>query len=126
MKKTLKLHNPIMINNEEVTELSYDTNEITAAMFSEADARKKMAAGNKNVALVPSAEFDYSFHLYLFIAAVVAVNPGYDFADVERIHGLDVVEAMGIGRGFMLKSEASSQGSSDEQSEATPAHTTQA
>ena len=64
MKSTLKLTNPIMINNEKVSELTYDTNEITAAMFSEAEARKKIAAGTKNVSITPTAEFDFSFHLY--------------------------------------------------------------
>ena len=126
MKNTLKLTNPIMINNEKVAELTYDTNEITAALFAEAETRKKIAAGSRNVAIVPAAEFDFSLHLYLFFAAVVAVNPGYDFADVERIHGCDVVEAMAIGRDFILKSEKSKGSTSDEQSETTPKPSTQA
>lgn len=125
MKETLKLKNPIMINNSSVSELTYDTNEITAAMFSEAEARKNVAA-NKNVAIVPAAEFDFSLHLYLFFAAVVAVNPGYDFADVERIHGADVVKAMAIGRDFILGSEKSEGSKSDEPSEPTVKPSTQA
>lgn len=126
MKNTLKLTNPIMINNEKVAELTYDTNEITAAMFSEAEARKKIAAGTKNVSITPTAEFDFSFHLYLGLAAVVAVNPDYDFTDVERVHGRDTVELMAIGRDFILKSERSEGSTSDEQSENTPKPSTQA
>lgn len=126
MKKILKLSNPIMINNVQVAELAYDTNEITAALFSEAETRKKIAAGSRNVAIVPAAEFDFSLHLYLFFAAVVAVNPGYDFSDVERIHGKDVIEAMTIGRDFILGSEKSAESTSDEQSENTAELSTQA
>lgn len=119
-KETLKLVNPIMIDNKQVGELTYDANEITATLFAEADARRKIAAGRKNVTIVPSAEFDYSLHLYLGFAAVIAVNPGYDFSDLERVHGRDVVEAMEIGRGFILVSEKSKGSSSDEQSETIP------
>lgn len=126
MKKTLVLRHPIMIDNQEVSELTYDTEEITAALFSEAETRKKMAAGTKNVAIVPAAEFDFSLHLYLFFAAVVAVNPQYAFADVERIHGRDVVEAMKIGRDFIMPSDKSKADSSDVQSETTPEPSTQA
>lgn len=125
MKKTLKLSNPIMINNAQVEELTYDTNEITAALFSEAESRKNVAA-NKNVAIIPAAEFDFSLHLYLFFAAAVAANPGYSFEDVERIHGRDVVEAMAIGRDFILGSEGSKGKTSGEQSETTPKPSTQA
>ena len=118
-KQTMNLINPIMIDNNQVGELTYDSNEITATLFAEADARRKIAAGRKNVTIVPSAEFDYSLHLYLGFAAVIAVNPAYDFTDLERIHGRDVVEAMTIGRDFILASEKSKESSSDEQSETT-------
>lgn len=120
MKETLVLKHPIMINNEKVCELSYDTEEITPALFSEAEARKRIAAGNRNVTIIPAAEFDFSLHLYLFFAAVVAVNPQYDFADVERIHGADLREAMTIGRDFILGSGESKENKSEGQSATTP------
>lgn len=125
MKNTLALKNPIMIDNQEVKELTYDVEEITPALFSEAEARKKMAAGTKNVAITPAVEFDFSLHLYLFFAAVVAVNPQYAFEDVARIHGRDLMEAMQVGRDFILPSGKSKGGSSDEQSEIIPEPTTQ-
>lgn len=120
MKNTLVLKNPIMIDNEEVKELTYDTEKITPALFSEAEARKKMAAGSKNVAITPAAELDFSFHVYLFFAAVVAENPQYAFEDAERIHGFDLVEAMKVGRDFILPPDASKGGKSGEGSETTP------
>ena len=40
-KKTLKLGEPITINGKQVSELTYDPMEITAAQFSEACARSR-------------------------------------------------------------------------------------
>lgn len=126
MKGTIKLGNPIMINNKMVDELPYDTDEITGLHFAEADAKRRMAAGSKNVSIAPAAEFDYSMHLYLGFAAVVAANPAYDFADLERVHGRDVVEIMQVGRNFILKSDKSETDSSDEPTANMPVPSTQA
>ena len=118
MKKSLKLKNPIMINNEPVSELTYDTNEITAVLFAEAEARQRKAAGT--AVATPVAEAAFSLHLYLGFAAVISVNPQYDFTDLERIHGVDALELMGVGRNFILKLEKSEEGGSDKQSETIP------
>lgn len=127
MKETLKLKNPIKINGADVAELTYDTNEITAQLFAEAESRRKVAAGSSSArTIVPAAEFDFGLHLYLGFASVIAVNPQYDFNDLERLHGRDVVEVMNIGRNFMLLSESSEENGSDEQSETMPEPTTPA
>lgn len=123
----LTLTNPIMINGEKVKEMSYDTNEIDGILFATAEAKKKAAAGMKNVSISAAAEFDFGLHLYLGYAAIIAVNPKYDFTDLERIKGHDVMEVMKIGRNFMLKSDEGSQESvSDEPTETTPESTTPA
>ena len=72
--------------------------------------------------------FDLSLHLYLGFAAIVAVNPSYDFSDLERIKGRDVVEVMTIGRNFMLASGEKTQTGDDsgEPTETTPESTTPA
>lgn len=44
MKGTLTLKNPILINNKTISEMTYDSNEITGALFSEAEAMRKRAA----------------------------------------------------------------------------------
>ena len=121
MKNILKLKNHITINGTTVSELSYDSEEISAAKFAEADVKRKIAAGMKNISISPAAEFDTGLHLYLGFAAILAINPEYDFSDVERIHGVDLIDVMGIGRNFILKSEetASPSSNSDEQSEPT-------
>lgn len=127
MKDTLKLRNPIMINGEKIAQVTYDSNEIDGILFATAESKRKAAAGMKNTSITPAAEFDFGLHLYLGFAAIVAVNPSYDFSDVERIKGRDVVEVMAIGRNFMLASDQAQQESdSDEPTETTPESTTQA
>lgn len=127
MKETLKLKNPILINGEKITEVTYDSNEIDGILFATAESKRKAAAGMKNTTITPAAEFDFGLHLYLGFAAIVAVNPSYDFGDVERIKGHDVVEVMAIGRNFMLSSGQEQQESdSDGPTETTPESTTQA
>ena len=125
--KTLKLRNPIKIDGKEVTEVTYDANEIDGILFATAESKRKNAAGMKNTTITPAAEFDFGLHLYLGFAAIVAVNPSYDFSDVERIKGHDVVEVMAIGRNFMLMSEqAQQENDSDEPTETMPESTTRA
>ena len=126
-KNTLTLKNPIMINGEKIKELTYDINEIDSVLFATAETKKKAAAGMKNMMIAPAAEFDFGLHLYLGYAAIIAVNPSYDFSDLERIKGADVVEVMKLGRNFMLASDQASQESdSDEPTETTPESTTPA
>ena len=126
MKGIINLVNPIPVNGKNVTQLQYNTEEITGQLFCEADAKRRIAAGTKNVSIAPAAEFDYGLHLYLGFAACIAATPEMDFADLERIHGADVVEIMAVGRNFILKSEGSAQSNSDEPTETTVAPTTQA
>lgn len=127
MKDTLKLINPIMIDGKQVAEVTYDSNEIDGILFATAESKRKAAAGLKNTSIAPAAEFDFSLHLYLGFAAIIAVNPSYDFSDVERIKGGDVKKVMAIGRNFMLASEKEQQQSdSEKHTETTDESTTQA
>ena len=126
MKGTIKLKTPITVNGQKVAELAYDTEEITADLFSAADAHRRIAAGKRNVTIVPTAELDFALHPYLGYAAVIAVNPQYDFSDLERVKGSDMLTVMEIGRNFILRSDASTQETSDEPSETTAAPTTAA
>jgi len=124
VKGSIKLINHITVNGKEVGEVSYDTNEITAVDFVTAESKRKSAAGIKNTSIAPAAEFDFGLHLYLGFAAVTAVNPDIDLSDLERIKGRDIVEVMGVGRNFILRSEESQASGSVELSETTPESST--
>ena len=125
--KELKLTNPIKINGEVVEKVTYDANEIDGILFATAEAKRKEATGTKRSNIAYAVELDFGLHLYMGFAAIVAVNPQYDFADVERIKGRDVMEVMAIGRNFILKSEMDApQNASDALTEITPECTTQA
>lgn len=105
MDNKLTLKNPITVDGKEVAEVTYDTSAITGALFTEASIRFRTAGGSKNVSTTPVMEFDYAFHLYLGYAAIIAANSTFDWSDLERIHGIDVVYVTEIGRNFILKSE---------------------
>lgn len=127
MKEILKLKNPIMIDGKEVAEVSYDSNEIDGILFATAESKRKAATGTSSKSVAQMAEFDYSLHLYMGYAAIIAVNPTFDFSDVERIKGRDAVEVMAIGRNFILKSEeAQPENDSDVPTEITHESTTRA
>ncbi len=119
MKETLKLKNPILINGKTVSELSYDIDEITGELFAEADSKKMAASGSKSGNLSGAAELDYSFQLYLGYAAILAVNPEYDWSDLARIKGHDNMKVMRIGRAFIVGSAASEEDDSEEPTETT-------
>ncbi|MBP3590568.1 MAG: hypothetical protein J6J61_08330 [Muribaculaceae bacterium] len=127
VKDTLPLRKPIMIDGQSVSAVTYDSDEIDGILFATAESKRKAAAGMKNTSISPAAEFDFGLHLYLGFAAIVAANPSYDFSDVERIKGRDVVEVMAIGRNFILASEKEqTESDSGEPTETTPESTTPA
>lgn len=122
----ITLSKPVLINGVEVKEMTYDTDEIDSALYTQAEARKMKASGMKNGNLAGAVELDYSLHLYIGFAAVIAINPAYTFEDMERIKGKSLREFSRIGRGFFIASGNLEADSSDEQSETTPEPTTPA
>lgn len=102
---TLKLKNPIKINGKEVKELTYDVNEITAEAFVEAETRKFNASSKKGLN-ASAIEMDYSMHLELGFAAIVAVNPEIDYNDLNRLKGPDLIAVARVGRNFIMPSAA--------------------
>lgn len=122
----ITLSKPVLINGVEVKEMTYDTDEISGALYAQAESAKMKASCSKGGNLAGAVELDYSLHLYIGFAAVIAVNPAYTFEDMERIKGRSLREFTRIGRGFFIASGDSEADSSDEQSETTPEPTTQA
>lgn len=127
MTNTLVLDNPILINNVEVSELTYDATQITAEQFSVACA-KSAALDKARAVTFKAKENDYALHLYLGMMAVIAVNPQYTVEDLERVKGFDVLDLTNIGTFFIMRRSAvpSEQSNSDEQSEDTADSSTQA
>lgn len=123
---TITLTKPVLINGAQVTEMNYDADEIDAELYAQAESHKMKASGSKGGNLAGAVELDYSLHLYLGFAAVIAVNPSYTFEDMERIKGKSLREFSKIGRGFFIGSGSSEDDSSDEQSETTPEPSTPA
>lgn len=101
--ETLKLRNPIKINGKEVKKLTYDVNEITVEAFIEAELRK-FNAGSKKGVNAAAMEMDYSMHLQLGFAAIVAVNADIDYSDLNRLKGYDLISVARIGRSFTTPS----------------------
>ena len=126
-KNTLVLDNPITINGQVVKELTYDPQEITADLFNIACAKSSSLQKTQSVTL-KLKENDHALHMYLGMMAIIAVNPGIDVTDLERIKGFDVLSLTNIGAFFTLRREAavSEESSSEEQSENTANTSTQA
>lgn len=114
MKETLKLRKPLTINGKKVKELTYDADEITILEYKEAN--------NRTMSFDMSlAESDYNLHLQIGFAAIIAVNPNIDIADLERMKGQDLYKVSIIGRNFITEALADfAKDSSDEPSETTP------
>lgn len=130
MKKTFELRKPIMINNKEVKELTYDFDEITCDDFTMASAyadSKGFRANQNGRPSMAVIEQNANIHMYIGMMAIIAVNRDIDITDLERIKGYDLVAIAGIGRNFILgkSEEPSSQSDSEKQSEATLESTTQ-
>lgn len=129
MKETFELRKPIMINNKEVKELTYDFEEIDCNAFAlactYADAKSLVATqqGRPSAAIM---EQNSNMHMYLAMMAILAINPAYDITDLERVKGYDIIALTSLGRNFIAgRSEAPlNQNSSEELSEATPGSTT--
>ena len=122
MEGTIKLSKSILVDGKNVTELNYNLDEITPALFAEAEAMKNKESGASRFqgGAAGTMELDYSFHLYLGAAAVIAANPEWTFDDVLRVKGQDIYKLMGIGRSFMMPSEDSQEDTSEEPSETIP------
>lgn len=91
----LKLSKPIMINGEEVTELPYDFENMTAK--DKIEAGKEMKAAG---VIMTVAEVDPDYHFYLFAKAVNKANPAITTQDVMRLSIKDADRGAALARNF--------------------------
>lgn len=119
--QTLKLIHPLLVNGQELTELTYNAQEITAMQFTEAASRSAALSKKNTSVTLKFRENDYSLHLYLGFMAIIAVNPQIDISDLERIKGTDILNISDIGQTFTLRiaGARSEENNSAEQSENT-------
>ena len=127
MKKTVKLDQPIMINGVPRQEFSYDMEEITADMFIEC-CRRAVLNDRSGQFSLKQKETDYVLHMYLGMAAIIAVNPEISFEDFERVKGFDTLKFTDIGWLFILRQSGahSTENNSDVPSEITAEFSTPA
>lgn len=127
MKKTLILDIPVLINGKERKEFDHDAQEINTELFLEACRRAEEANYSKVVSF-KQKENETILHMYLGMAAVIAVNPDISFEDLSRVKGFDILKFADIGWFFILRTseEASKENNSDGRSENTAEHSTPA
>lgn len=124
-KGTIKLVHPITINGKQVSQLTYNTDEIDGNLFMEAETQSKIASNYKG-GMAP-IELNNGLHLYLGYAAIIAVNRDVDWNDLNRLKGRDLITIMQVGRSFTVVSEdESAENSSGEPTETTQESTTPA
>lgn len=115
------LSKPILINGNEVKELTYSVEDIGVEQFLEADAKAAGKAAALSQGSLRVAETDTSLQLYLGMMAILAVNHDIDITDLERITGSDMMLFIRVGRTFTSRSaeeeaEPESPGSEGKQS----------
>ncbi|MDE5756978.1 MAG: hypothetical protein K2H85_00045 [Allobaculum sp.] len=89
-KGTLKLKKPIEINGKEIYSLSFDSEQIDLDLMSQAEAQARQKRPPNDTSLMTLGETDYTYHLFLGMAAVIAVNPWIDWEDLKRVKGNDL------------------------------------
>lgn len=128
MEHTLKLKEGIKINGELVHELKYDVAKIDANLFARADTLRQQRLDPTNPTATMGMEVDYTMHMYLGFAAILAANENekMDFIDLERMKGPDLVSVVNIGRVFTYGLAESPTNSSENSQENTQEPSTQA
>ena len=98
MPKILKLTKPIPLDGQEVRELPYDFDALTAADIHETS--RYLKANGVAVPLSPAVDVD--FQLGLFARAVGAAEQDFHFADALRLSALDAMTAATLTQIFFL------------------------
>ena len=93
--ETLKLRKPIMVDGEEIKEIPYDFENMTAK--DKINASKKMKTSGTMISV---EELDSDYHLYLFAEAATKANSKIDISDIMRISAKDAHKASSAARSF--------------------------
>ncbi len=115
--KTLRLRNPLLINGEKRTELTYDIEELTVENLANAENYKVKLGGNGLTS--GFAQADYLLHVCLGMQAIIVVNKDITEDDLKRLKKFDVAQLATIGMDFFLDPEESEQNISEKPQEVT-------
>lgn len=99
MEKIFELKKPIMINGKKYEKLSYDFDEVTVEGLMDAMDEFPLPATVVNYPVNPK------YDLAIAMAAIIAVNPGFDYNDLRRIKGIDSFNLQTLGLNFILYPE---------------------
>ena len=124
---TIKLKKPILIEGKEISELTYDVEEIDFELQAKAEAQAKaqMQKSSKGISF-SLVENDYTYHYFLGLAAIIGVNPFYEWEELKRIKGSDMRKISAVGRQFFFGADEPEESSSEKPQEPTPDTSTQA
>lgn len=100
MQEKITLLKPIKVNGNEVRELSFDIDNVSAEQFLEADARASTGLAAKGIQNMNLAEFNSALHFYLGCFAIISCNANIDITDLQRIAGRDINKVRRIGQRF--------------------------
>lgn len=89
----------LMVNGQEVTEITLDFDGITTEDFCAAAGEASVKAAEAGGVSVGS-EFDAGFHVAIALRAAVRGTKGLDLMDVRRITGRDILKMARAGRTF--------------------------
>ena len=98
-RNILVLKKPLKVDGEELKELPYDFESMTAGNMLRA-TRDMVAAGFPRASL---QEFDADFHLFLFAKAVeIATKEKVSVPDVMRLSAADAIKGGTLARNFFF------------------------
>lgn len=120
----ITLRKPLLVNGEELKELTYDIEELSINHITKAEGLKAKIGGKDIVGSITIAQADYALHMCIGMQAVMAVNPDISEEDLQRLKGFDLTKLANIGARFFIEPAGPEQATSSEQQEDTQNTTT--
>ena len=120
----IKLRKPLLVNGQELKELTYDIDELSINHITKAEGLKAKIGGKDIVGSITIAQADYALHMCIGMQAVMAVNPDISEEDLQRLKGYDLTKLANVGARFFIEPVEQEQATSNELQEDTQSITT--
>lgn len=105
----LELVQPIMLNNEKLTELPLAPDKVTTKLYLEACSQNPESSHGTSM-----MENDAQLHFWMGCAVVKAADSRFDWADFDQLSGQDAIRLTAVGRFFTNRSVSGVLNDSDE------------